>query len=77
MVDNDTMIKDPAKIAGIEIPPELTKNNFFFLYINTFLAGMLMSVLGLRQPAFLKDIIKINQDFVGSINGLLMNFCLE
>ena len=60
MVDSDTMIKDPAKFAGIAIPPELTKNNFFFLYLNTFFAGMLMSVLGLLQPAFLKDIIKIS-----------------
>jgi MFS family permease len=62
-----------AKFAGIEVPPGLNKNNFFFLFFNTFLAGLLMSVFGILQPAFLKDVININQDFAGSINGLLMN----
>jgi len=73
MADNDITTNDAPKFAGIEVPPELTKNNFFFLFLNTFFAGMLMSVLGLLQPAFLKDIIQINQNFAGSINGLLMN----
>ena len=57
MADNDITTNDAPKFAGIEVPPELTKNNFFFLFLNTFFAGMLMSVLGLLQPAFLKDII--------------------
>ena len=57
MADNDITTNDAPKFAGIEVPPELTKNNFFFLFLNTFFAGMLMSVPGLLQPAFLKDII--------------------
>lgn len=65
--------KKEATFAGIEVPPELTRSNFFFLFFNTFLIGMLMSVLSILQPPFLKDIININQDFAGSINGLLMN----
>jgi len=73
MVDNSETTKSAIKFAGIEVPPELTKSNFFFLFFNTFLIGLLMSVFGILQPAFLKDIIKINQDFAGSINGLLMN----
>lgn len=77
MAGSDTITKDTAKFAGIEVPPELTKNNFLFLFLNTFFAGMLMSLPGLLQPAFLKDIINSNQNFAGSINGLLMNFCLE
>ena len=60
MADSASTTKAVAKFAGIEIPPELARNNFFFLYLNPFFAGMLMSVLGLLQPAFLKDIIKIS-----------------
>jgi MFS family permease len=73
MAEDSENTKSVAKFAGIEIPPELTKSNFFFLFFNTFIIGLLMSVFGILQPAFLKDIIKINQDFTGSINGLLMN----
>ena len=61
------------KFAGIEIPPDLTKGNFFFLYFNTLVMGMVMSVPAIIQPAFLTDIIKIDQAFAGSINGLLQN----
>jgi len=73
MVKGDETTKSVATFAGIEVPPELTKSNFFFLFFNTFLIGLLMAVFGILQPAFLKDVIKINQDFAGSINGLLMN----
>jgi MFS family permease len=73
MVKDDETTKSVTKFAGIEVPPELTKSNFFFLFFNTFLIGLLMAVFGILQPAFLKDVIKINQDFAGSINGLLMN----
>ena len=65
--------KDVKKFAGIEIPPDLTKGNFFFLYFNTLLMGMTMAVPAIIQPAFLTDIVKINQEFTGSINGLLQN----
>ena len=65
--------KDVKKFAGIEIPPDLTKGNFFFLYFNTLVMGMIMSVPAIIQPAFLTDIIKIDQAFAGSINGLLQN----
>jgi MFS family permease len=61
------------KFAGIEIPPDLTKGNFFFLYFNTMLIGIFMTVPAIVQPAFLKDVVKISQDFAGSINGLLQN----
>ena len=73
MVKKSETTKSAPKFAGIEVPPELNKRNFFFLFFNTFVAGLLMSVFGILQPAFLKDVIKINQDFAGSINGLLMN----
>jgi hypothetical protein len=53
--------KDVKKFAGIEIPPDLTKGNFFFLYFNTLVMGMVMSVPAIIQPAFLTDIIKIDQ----------------
>lgn len=59
--------------AGIEVPPELSRMNFFFLFLNTFLIGMLMSVPAILQPAFMSDVIKINQGFAGSINSFLQN----
>ena len=65
--------KDVKKFAGIEIPPDLTRANFFFLYVNTVLMGLVMAVSAIIQPAFLSDMIKIKQDFAGSINGLLQN----
>ncbi|MEI6125412.1 MAG: MFS transporter [Pseudomonadota bacterium] len=61
------------KFAGIAVPPELSKLNFFFLFFNTFLLGMFMSVPAVLQPAFMRDIIHINQDFSGSINSFLQN----
>jgi len=65
--------KSVRKFTGIEVPPDLTKGNFFFLFFNTLLMGMMMTIPAIVQPAFLTDIIKINQDFAGSINGLLQN----
>jgi MFS family permease len=73
MAESSSSTKGVVKFAGMEVPPALTKGNFFFLFFNTFLAGMVMAVFSILQPAFLEDIIKINQDFAGSINGLLMN----
>ncbi len=35
--------------------------------------GIIMAVPAIVQPAFLTDIIKIDQAFAGSINGLLQN----
>jgi MFS family permease len=61
------------KFGGMEVPPELTKMNFFFLFFCTFIMGMFMSLPAIIQPAFLSDVIKINPDFTGSINGLLQN----
>ena len=71
MAGSSTTTKAAAQFAGTEISPQLTKNNFTFLYVNTFLAGMLMSVLGLLQLAFLKDIIHSNH--FPSVNWLAMN----
>ncbi len=65
--------KKVKKFAGIEIPPDLTTGNFFFLYFNTLVMGIIMAVPAIVQPAFLTDIIKIDQAFAGSINGLLQN----
>jgi len=61
------------KFAGIEVPPDLTKGNFFFLYFNTLIIGMLMVMPAILQPAFLKDIINVPANYFGSINGFLQN----
>jgi MFS family permease len=73
MAEQKSSSKSVRKFAGIEVPPDLTKGNFFFLFFNTLIMGIMMTIPAIVQPAFLKDIIKINQDFAGSINGLLQN----
>lgn len=73
MSENKNEAVKTPKFAGIEVPPELTKTNFFFLFFCTFIMGMFMSIPAIIQPAFLKEIIKINPDFAGSVNGLLQN----
>lgn len=59
--------------AGIELAPDLRRRNFFFLYLNTLLVGILLVIPGIMQPAFLKDIIKVSGDFFGSINGAMQS----
>ena len=63
----------PKKFAGIEIPPDLTRGNFFFLYLNTLLIGLLMIIPNIIQPAFLKDVIQVSDDVFGFTNGFLQN----
>jgi len=65
--------KKTRKFAGIEIPPDLTGTNFFFLYFNTLVIGMLMVMPAILQPAFLKDIIRVSPDIFGLTNGFLQN----
>jgi len=62
-----------AKFAGIEIPPDLRRSNFFFLYLNTLLIGMLMIIPNIIQPAFLKDVIQVPDDIFGFTNSFLQN----
>lgn len=73
MTENSTTTESVTKFAGIVVPPELTKKNYFFLFFNTFLIGMFMSVPAVLQPAFMNDIITIDQSFSGSINSFLQN----
>jgi MFS family permease len=61
------------RFAGIDLPSDLTRANFIFLYLNTVLAGILLSIPGLIQPAFLKDIIHVSDEYFGSINGMLQS----
>jgi MFS family permease len=61
------------KFVGIEIPPDLGRRHFAFLYFNTFLIALLMGVPAIVQPALLKDVVKVSLDFFGSTNGLLQN----
>ncbi|MFC1591097.1 MFS transporter [Thermodesulfobacteriota bacterium] len=61
------------KFAGIEVAPDLTRKNFFFLYLNTLIMGMLMVMPAIVQPAFLQDIIQVSPKYFGFINGFLQN----
>jgi MFS family permease len=60
-----------AKFAGIEVPADITRTHFFFLYLNTLVIGILMVMPAVLQPAFLKDVIGVSQDYFGSINSFL------
>ena len=73
MAEQQDATKTVRKFAGLEIPPDLTKGNFFFLYFNTLLIALIMVIPAILQPAFLKDIINVSLDYFGSINGLLQN----
>ena len=73
MAESTATTKPVKKFAGIEIASELTKTNYFFLFFNTFIIGMFMSVPSVLQPAFLQDIINIDQSFAGSVNSFLQN----
>lgn len=61
------------KFAGITVLSGLSKTNYFFMYLNTFILGIFLSVTAVLQPAFLKDIININQDFAGTIISFMQN----
>jgi len=72
MSENNQAVKTKVpKFAGMEIPPELSKMNFFFMFFCTFIAGMFLSLPAVIQPAFMTDIINIDQAFSGSINSFL------
>ncbi len=61
------------KFAGMEIPSELTRANFFNMYLATLFIACLMVVPAILQPAFLKDVIAIPEAQAGSINSGLQN----
>ncbi|MFC1591658.1 MFS transporter [Thermodesulfobacteriota bacterium] len=69
-MNNNSKVK---KFAGIEVASDLSRKNFFFLYLNTLFIGMLVVMPALLQPAFLKDTIKVSSDFFGFTNGFLQN----
>ena len=56
-----------TKFAGIEVAPDLNKANFFFLYLNTLMMGMLMVMPAVIQPAFLQDVIQVSPKYFGFI----------
>ncbi len=72
-MEQQTVSPAPKKFAGIEVAPDLSRVNFFFLYLNTLFVGMLMVMPAIIQPAFLKDVINVSPDFYGYVNGFLQN----
>ncbi|MCP4716970.1 MAG: MFS transporter [Deltaproteobacteria bacterium] len=73
MADTNTAVPKVPKFAGIVIRSELSKTNYFFLFFNTFIIGMFMSIPAILQPAFMSDVINIDQSFSGSVNSFLQN----
>jgi MFS family permease len=64
---------EKKRFAGIEVPPDLNRKNFVFLYLSTFLIGILLTIPGIIQPVFLKEIINVSDEYFGSINGTLQS----
>ncbi|MBU0928163.1 MAG: MFS transporter [Spirochaetes bacterium] len=69
----DGVAPKEMKFAGIAMPAGISKANFTFLFINTFLMGMFMTVPSVIQPALMSDVVGIDQSFAGSINSFLQN----
>ena len=59
----------PALPSCQACPKPIISSCFF----NTFILGIFLSVTAVLQPAFMKDIIKIDQDFAGTIISFLQN----
>ena len=64
---------EKKRFAGIDVSPDLHRRNFLFLYLNTLLVGILLVIPGIIQPPFLKDVLKVSDNFFGSINGALQS----
>jgi len=61
------------KFAGLTIPPDLKKSNFFSLYLLTFFIACVTVFASFIQPLFLKQVINIPEAQAGSINSGLQN----
>jgi MFS family permease len=61
------------KFAGLTIPPDLKKSNFFSLYLLTFFIACTTVFASFIQPLFLKQVINIPEAQAGSINSGLQN----
>jgi MFS family permease len=61
------------KFAGMTVPADLTRMNFFNLYLCTFFMGCLMTFPAIIQPALLKNVIGIPPENAGSLNSALQN----
>jgi MFS family permease len=59
--------------AGIPVPDDLRRLNFFSLYLASLCAACLMTIPAILQPAFLKEVINIPPEQAGSINSGLQN----
>jgi len=67
------MEESGRKFAGMDIPADLTRSNFFNLYFASWIMGCLMAMPTVIQPAFLKEFIGIPDGMAGSINAGLQN----
>lgn len=63
-------------LMGIEVMSGVTKRNFLFLFMISFVCQWVMTTLALIRPAFLKSIIGIPDVQAGTINAILINVAL-
>jgi len=73
MSEQEVLPGAQKKFAGLTIPPDLTKSNFFSLYLLTFFIACVTVFASFIQPLFLKQVINIPEAQAGSINSGLQN----
>jgi len=65
-----------SKFMGIEVTSGVTKGNFYFLFLISFVCQWVMTTLILIRPAFFKEVIGIPDAQAGVINATLINVAL-
>ena len=61
------------KFFGIDVLEGLTRRDFYNLYGDTFIVGILLIIPSIIQPLFLQEVIGIPRQLAGSINSGLQN----
>ena len=58
---------------GIEVTQGVTKGNFLFLFLISFVNQWVMTIIGVIRAAFLKEIIGVPDSIAGTVNVTLYN----
>jgi len=73
MNEKSETILPMKRFAGIPVPADLTRLNFFSLYLASLCVACLLTIPAILQPLFLKEVISIPPEQAGSINSGLQN----
>jgi MFS family permease len=73
MTETQEAPRSGKTFAGIDVPPDLKRSNFFIMYLATLCSSCLLIFPAVLQPAFLKEVINIPDHQAGTINAGLQN----